>query len=145
MSDIPVPEVTMADIIEWDNARAKAAEWKAKEAILRQRVFKGKFPSPVEGTNTVELNKGYVLKAVHVINRKVDLGNLTALAAAEGVFHKEGIDANKLIEWKPDLKTKEYRALPEAKRLIFEQALIITPGSPTMSIVLPASAKNKLA
>jgi hypothetical protein len=40
----------------------------------------------------------------------------------------------KVIDWKADLKLKEYRELSEKHRAIFDQALIITPEAPKLEI-----------
>jgi hypothetical protein len=37
---------------------------------------------------------------------------------------------------------KEYRTLPEEQHQLFDQCLIVKPGSPALEIVLPAKAKK---
>lgn len=142
MSNIPEVEVTMKDLIEWDKAKRELALIKSKEMMLRQRIYKHFFPIANEGTNKVDLNEGWVLKAQRVIDRKVDLGILQAMATEGGAFQKAGIVAPQYIDWEPKLKVREYRTLSEEQRHVFDQALIIKDGSPQMEIVLPAKARK---
>lgn len=145
MSLIPEAPVTMQEIIEWEDKKKKLAVLKVEEMALRMRIYKHFFKTPQEGTNDVPLSEGWLLKAQRKIDRKVDLGSLQALAAEGGLFHQKGINANLLIQWSPELKLKEYRALPESMQEIFNQALIIKDGSPQLDIVLPAAAKKAIA
>ena len=54
-----------------------------------------------------------------------------------------GINPDPLIRTKPDLDTKAYKSLvqinPDAAH-VFEQALTIKPGSPTVELVPPKAA-----
>ena len=140
MALIPEVVVTMQELIEWDELQKQMKALKVKEMLLRQRIYKHFFQAPVEGTNKHALNGGYILNAKRVVDRKVDLGTLQALSAEGALFQQKGINANMLIDWEPKLKLKEYRALSDERRAIFEQALIIKDGSPQMEIVLPAAA-----
>lgn len=133
--------VTMDDVKKWFLLKQQLAEVKAAEAMLRSRIFKHFVPAPVEGTNTVPLNDGTgaELKAVHVINRDVDQGELEALREA---MFAEGsnlpqLHLDQLVRWKPEVVMSEYRKLPDAERQVFERALIIKPGSPQMDIKIP--------
>lgn len=145
MSLIPEPEVTMKDLIVWEEKKKQLAVLKQEEMLLRTRIYKHFFKAPEEGTNNHSLAEGWLLKAKRIIDRKVDLGSLQALASEGGLFHLKGINANNLIHWTPELNTKEYRALPEPMREIFDQCLIIKDGSPQLEIVLPAAAKKAIA
>ena len=60
------------DILAWNEAKLALAKAKAREAILRAKIVKTFFATPKEGTNYHELGKGYKLKLVHKIDRKID-------------------------------------------------------------------------
>lgn len=135
-------EITMKDLVEWEKLHNQLALLKAKEMDLRKRIYAHYFPAPKEGTNNHSLAEGYLLKAQRKIDRKVNQEDLLALASEGGPFLQAGIDANSLIRWVPELEIKAYRALPDDKRIIFEQCLTIKDGSPQLDIVLPAKARK---
>jgi hypothetical protein len=140
MVQIPANTVSNADIAEWYKMKEKLAKLKSAEALLRTKIFKGLFVNPDEGTNTLPLNDGTgaELKAQHVINRSVDEG---ALDAMKEVLREKKIPVGKLIRWKPELAVGEYRKLTDEERQLFDQVLIIKPGSPQLDVVVPKSAK----
>jgi len=146
MTAIPENTVTQEDLAEWYRLQEQLRTVKAAESMLRAKIFKGMFKDPKEGTNTIPLNQGWVLKAKHVINRDVDQASLTACSQIDEAtqmsrFSSNGIHTEKLIKWKPELVTKEYRLLTDEQRQIFDECLIIKPGSPSLEIVLPAAAR----
>jgi hypothetical protein len=140
MTQIPPDTVTQKDLEAWYQATQELTRAKANEILLRMRIFKHYFPAPVEGTNTFVLPDGYELKGVHKINRTVEPAALVVLAPK---FEEAKIVVGDLIEYKPDLKTKEYRTLTDEQRNLFDQALIIKDGTPDVKIVLPARNKAK--
>lgn len=105
---------------------------------LRKKIFATYFPNPKEGTNDVPLSDGYVLKAQHKIDRKIDEPAMVALAEE---FEAAKILVKDLVKFKPELKIAEYRKLGEEQRKVFEKALIIKPGAPQMEVVKPKRAK----
>ncbi len=137
------PEITKEDLIAWSKLKVDLAVVKEKEMALRKRIYSAYFVGAKEGTNKHQLANDYILKAVRVVDRKVEIGTLQALAVDGGQLQQHGINANELIEWKPELKIAEYRKLTPEQVRVFDQALIIKDGSPQMEIVLPASAKKK--
>lgn len=134
MTLIPENQVTQADLAEWYKLQEELKKVKAREMLLRTKIFGYFFASPVEGTNSYDLPDGYVLKGKHTINREVDAGTLVAL---RDKFAESGISADALVQWKPSLKLKEYRELTAEQMHMFDQCLIIKPGSPALEIVLP--------
>lgn len=134
MSEIPVNDVTMADMFAWYEANEELKKIKAKELLLRNKIFKGKFHSPREGVNQLELADGYVLKGTHVINRSIDAG---ALDAYREKFPEFGIQEGLLIVRKPELKIAEYRKLTDEQRNLFDNVLVVKEGTPSLEIVLP--------
>jgi len=139
MAQIPENNVTDADLAEWYRLQDQLKKVKAAEMLLRTKIFKGFFPNPQEGTNNHNLPDGYVLKGKHTINREVDPG---AFQAMREQFAQAGIHPDSLVQWKPSLKLGDYRELTAEQMHLFDQCLIIKPGSPALEIVLPAKAKK---
>lgn len=140
MVEIPQNQVTQADLSEWYKMAQDLRNLKAKESLLRKKIFGSAFPDPKEGTNNYDLPDGYVLKGQHVLNRDVDIGALDALKPK---LREEGMNPDNLIKYKPELKKAEYNKLTEEQKNLFDQCLIIKPGSPSLEIVLPAKNRAK--
>lgn len=130
--EIPQKTITQADVEEWYRLQDELRKVKTKEMLLRKKIFEACFPDPKEGTNSVELGDGYVLKGKHVINRSIDEGSLQAMSKE---LQEAGINTDELIEWKPSLKTREYRKLTAEQIHLFDQVLIVKDGSPGLEIV----------
>lgn len=141
MSVIPPNQVTTQDLIDWWDAAHALASLKLREMLLRKKIFKGFFPTPMEGgKNKHTLPDGYILAGDHNINRKIDE---PVLLAMWDDFIQKGINPNELIRRKPELNTTAYRQLTEEQRNFFDQALIISDGSPELEIKPPAKPKGK--
>ena len=122
-------------LVAWHDIAELLKKVKAVESKLRGELVTTFFPAPVEGTNTVDLGNDWQVKLVGKVARKCDE------AAFAAVFEQLPRGAKqKLIKFKPDLILKEYKKLPPDQRLIFDQALIIKPGSPTLSLIPPKDA-----
>lgn len=144
MSELPQDLLTAQELFDWYQAKAELAKVKEREHFLRMRVFRHLVPVPEEGTNTVDLATvpsfagidmlGYVLKASHVISRDIDEGALTVL---QPKLEEKKIPVDKLIVRKPALSVTQYRKLTKEEMNLFDQVLIIKPGSPQLDIVLP--------
>ena len=149
MTAIPENPVTQADLEEWYRLKEQLASVKASEMLLRQKIYKGLFKDPKEGTNSLPLgDAGWLIKAKRVINRDVDQAALQhSMAVDEATkmsrLSSNGIHVEQLIKWTPELVTKAYRLLTEEQVKIFDEVLIIKDGSPALEIVLPASAKKE--
>lgn len=156
MIAIPEDTVTPEDLAEWYKTKQQLDAIKAKEGLLRSRIFKFYFPTPKEGTNKCELKDGTgaEIKGTSVINRNVDPAALDALTRAQ-TEAREAFKANPatppnipflplqdLIKWKPEVAITEYRKLTDEEQLYFDQCLIIKPGSPQLEIVIPKRAKS---
>ena len=67
----------------------------------------------------------------------------------EGETHsrltKLGISPEQLVKWKPELVLKAYRNLTNEQKEVFNECLVIKDGSPSLEIVLPASAAKAQA
>lgn len=149
MTAIPENTVTQKDLEEWYALQDQLKKVKASEMLLRQKIYKGMFNEPKEGTNSVPLgDSGWVIKAKRVINRDIDQAALQhSMAIDEATkmsrLSANGIHVEQLIKWSPELVTKAYRLLTEEQVKIFDEVLIIKDGSPALEIVLPASAKKE--
>lgn len=139
MSIVPANQVTQEDLAEWYRLQAELKRVKTSEMLLRVKIFKGFFPEPREGTNNFTLPDGHVLKGGHVINREVDPGSYQAL---QPQFQQANILFNELVKWEPKLKVAPYRTLTEEQRNLFDQCLIIKPGSPSLEIAPPSTRKK---
>lgn len=131
MAEIPTKVVTSSDIEQWQTAVKELAAWKAKEMLLRKRIFNGIFPNPIEGIMKVPIGNVMTLTAVHKVTRDIDGA---ALATYVRMFHEQGIPIDSLIKYNPSLVISEYRKLSDEQRLMFDHILIIKPGSPTLKI-----------
>lgn len=138
MVGIPNNEVTQNDLAEWYRLNDELKRLKTCEMLLRQKIFGAYFPTPTEGTNTVPLEHGWVIKGKYNITRDVDPG---AFGAMRDKFIEHSVNPDKLVQFKPSLVLKEYRMLTAEQMNIFDQCLIIKPGAPALEIVLPAKAK----
>jgi hypothetical protein len=137
MTLIPPNEVTQEDLNEWSNLTQQLAALKSKEMLLRMKIFRGKFPNPVEGTNKVPLAAGWIIKATYPISRKPVLDLLIARAQE---LRENGVPVDSLIKSVPEVIIGEYRKLDDDKRHLFDQILEIKPGSPQLEITLPKRA-----
>lgn len=130
-------EEQMKLLEEWRQAKAEADSVKpilAKEQELRKQVFAAFYPAPKEGTNTIDLAEGWKLKAVYKLDRKIDEAALPAVAEQ---LRGMGVNVDTLVKWTPGLKTATYKELTAEQRAVFDQALIVKPGAPTIELVPP--------
>lgn len=134
---IPKPEVTQEDLNTWYTLQEKLEEVKNAELELRRKIFGAFFDAPKEGTNTVPLSEGWVLKGMHKINRTIDVALLTTMSPA---LRTQNIPLDDLISYKPELVTASYRKLTDEQRLAFDQILNIKVGTPALEIVFPKKA-----
>lgn len=58
MVEIPDNPVTQSDLEQWYKLCEQLAKVKKSEMLLRMKIFKGKFPTAEEGTNSVPLDDG---------------------------------------------------------------------------------------
>lgn len=114
---------------EWLKLKSELDAIKKKEADLRKILFQGAFPNPVEGTNTATLEDGTIVKGTHKITRNIDEAALPAILEQM----PEAVRGN-LVAYKPSLATSAYRKLTAEERKIFDQALIIKVGTPTLEV-----------
>jgi hypothetical protein len=139
--ELPENAVTQETLVQWYLACDELARAKKAELLLRLKIFKHHFPTPVEGTNTIVLPDSYQLKATHKISRKVDEPALIALAPE---LEKAEVPVADLIKREPELVLSEYRKLEGDKLHLFDRCLIIKPGeTPGLEIVPPSTRGKK--
>lgn len=139
MVNIPREPVTEAELAQWFTMKQQLTELKAAESALRMRIFRYYFPEPREGTNNFTLPDGYVLKATYPYERKVD----TAVFKNMGEqFAEAGIFADTIVRFVPELVKSEYNKLTEYQAFVFDQCLVLKPGSPQLTIAAPAKRKS---
>lgn len=134
MADIPNKTIHHDDLFTWYRMQQELQKLKANEMLLRKKIFDACFPNPKEGTNSYPLPDGWVLKGKHVVNRDVDLG---AFQVLRDEFEKQGISPDDIVEFKPVLVKRSYNTLTAEQQKLFDQALIVKPGSPSLEIVKP--------
>ena len=105
-----------------------------EEAALRAEIFAEAFPNAKEGTNKFDLGEGYQLTATLPVSRKVDIAVFEAM---KDLLAENGINADKMVKWNPELEMKQYRCLTEEELHLVDQFLIIKDGSPQMKIIAP--------
>lgn len=137
---MPIAPEQIAKLTEWSEALTEAVKVKPlieREQMLRKEVASLLFPNPKEGTNTLELEGGWKLKLTYKIERKVDEASLDNVKSQ---LREMQVNIDTLIDMKPSLVLASYRTLielnPEASK-VFENALNIKPGSPTLELVAP--------
>lgn len=114
------------------------AALKEEELALRKEIFEACFENPVEGTNSFNLNGGYVVKFTHKINRTLDMA---ALPTVRELLTEANVNVDDLIRMKPELSVTTYKKLPDSARQIMDMAITSKPGTPSYEIVLPKRVK----
>lgn len=145
MVAIPTPkaEITLADVMEWHKLKEELDRVRSAEMLMRKKICAAMFPAPHEGTNRASADAfmavpGWDFVLAHKIERKIDPAGLSAMDEA---LTDAMISVDRLVQRKPELVIREYRALTDEQRRIFDACLIIKPGSPQLS--LEARAKKK--
>lgn len=130
-------------IVEWKTAQSQLAYWKELESARRIEALTVCFETPPDsGTVNYELGKGFILKAVFKENYKLDEKNLdAALDKIEKMGEAGELIVNRVIRWKPELSKTEYDAMPAKMREILDTVVIVTPGTPSLTLVTPKVPK----
>jgi hypothetical protein len=114
--------------------REKLLQWlkpaQAREMEIRRQLAPYFFPNPVEGTQHVE-KYGFEVALKHTLTRKLDEAALShVMPQMPEEFRNVGV----LIKYTPGLVLDGYRALNDEQRLIFDEALTISEGAPSLEI-----------
>ncbi len=138
MDNAPIEVVNLEALQEWYKLKKTLEDVKTREMELRKQIFGAAFTNPKEGINSLTLPDGYSLKATHVISRTVDKALFSVLREE---FLRSGIHVDNIVQWEPKLSVSGYRTLTEEEMHLFDQCLIIKPGSPSMDITAPKAKK----
>lgn len=137
-------------LLQWQNASAALENAKIAEQQARLEVTRLLYPQGVpEGTNNIDLGRGYTLKIVGKMNYTLSesgkpknaamkpWATRSALNEIEKLGNEGKFIAERLVKWSPELSLTEYRQLGEQYKKIIDTALTISPGMPTVSIEAP--------
>lgn len=131
-----------AYVAQWLEIGEQLAALKKKEMQMRKEIFAQLFPKPEEGANAAEFF-GIPVTGTHKLNRNLDEAALDAVMAElpeDSPYRQDGV----LIKYKAAFVMDTYRAMPEKERKIFEQALKIEEGAPTLEFK-PGKGVNLIA
>lgn len=116
----------------WKRTSEELAKLKAREMRLRKELTETLFSEAPEGTTTLTLTGDWKLKATVKMNRSLDE------AALPGVLEQLGIGiVDDVVRYKPSLDLRNYKKLNDEQRAIFDEAVIMKPGAPTLQLVEP--------
>ena len=131
-------EQLQALIAEWQAIGPWIAKAKAREKELRTliaaAVFDGiKQPNGCypEGTNKAVSITGALCTLGSKVNREILVEVMTTTLAEAQLTVEESAG---LIRGKPELGLTAYRKLPEAKRLIIDKMIVVSPGAITLDV-----------
>lgn len=117
----------------WIQVKQAVSELQEEERMLREGIFNGCFPAPVEGVNKYSLPNGTVIKGTYTLNRKLLVNPLEDNRWAS--LKLPGHIAGPLLNRKWDLAIKPYRELVEEHRKLVDSVLEIKPGLPKLEVV----------
>ena len=137
--EVPERAPTAQDIWAWAQLQKQLKELQEQEGLMRRFLAKGMFPALTEGTETLPLGEGWVLKCSTKVNRTLDKAVLNTKAAE---WHAAGVPLGELIEQKPALVMKAYRKLPAEMLAIFSECITEKPGLATLELVAPKAAET---
>jgi len=118
----------MGTLEDWYRISQELKTLKQIELDMRRELFMEYFADPVEGTNVVDIDGGWQLVGGYPFTRTIDP------AALDAVIEQLGNTLDNVVVFKPSLSVTGYRKLDDDARLILDQALVIKPGTPTLTI-----------
>jgi hypothetical protein len=120
-----------AAVDQWQAIKRQLSALADQELELRLSIFAAAFPTPKEGANSRLLADGAKLKAEYPFNRKVDDIIWRPIRAR---LIADGIDADEIVRYKPDLAIGAYKKLaPDIRRKV-DKAVTAKPGRPSLVI-----------
>ena len=127
--------VDQVKLAAWFKVSKVLEDAKVEEIKLRKELFGEAFPDPTEGSkeNKLELADGFILQGDYKINRTLDQAVISTLAKGDNT--KTRVD--KLIDYKPALILKEWKALTDADMILVADMVTEKPGAPSLKIVKP--------
>lgn len=121
-----------AKLEQWRAAVAQLAIVRDEELRLRKELAAECFPTLLEGTNSQELQGGWVLKLTQPFTRSLDQARSPELLKA-----LKKLNADAVIKVKYDLSLAAYRGLDGQARALVDEVLTTKPGTPTLELVAP--------
>ncbi|UPT53337.1 hypothetical protein [Synechococcus phage Yong-L2-223] len=123
----------------WHKLAIEVAKLRDQENELRREIVDEFFAGAEEGTNTITLDYGKVLKANVTINRKVDAEQLEALKTTAKDTGKTSVlmAIDTLFTYKPSLSVSGWRGMTAEEQKVFADVITEQPGSPSLSIDTP--------
>ena len=132
MEKLTESQKTKAARLDW--LQTEIAKLKVEEAALRNDLFARVFTKPKEGAgNKAELPGGYIMQATHKINRKVDQVETQKLFDGDNTKDL----AAGVFKATYSLKLAAFKALSDADKLLFSEAVTEKPGMPTVVFKQP--------
>lgn len=131
----PLTARQLALVAEWQRANNTAKLSADIERQLRQQVVKEFFTATKEGANTYAA-QGVTIKVTGKVNRTLDKAALDAVMPQLPEKYRVLDTADSIIRYEPTFDLKVYRAMSPDERKIFEQALTIKDGAPSLEIVI---------
>lgn len=120
-------------IAEWTELKESIGLLRAQESALRARIVNECFGELSEGINRA-VATGLEIVVHHEVSRKVDETIVDSPKfAANCRAVKLSLDA--LIRYKPELNLRDYRKLTEQQLRLFDNCLVIKPGSDKLEII----------
>ncbi len=133
------PEAAYELLQKWFKEKDELSKLKFIEHTHRGQLADFYFPSPVVGTNRLDLGGGFDLKLVAGLDYKVDEAALDNVTAAQ--IKKLKLPWDDLFVYKPSLSLRAYNALSSEQKAFVDTLLDIKPKSPQLEIV-PAAKDN---
>ncbi len=136
---MPLSSDNLKCLQEWHLAKVTAAHHAAIESTLRDQLVKELFSNKEVGSETIEIDNGWTLKATKKLDYKLDNseGQTVALCA---ILVDEL--AKKLIKWKPEISVSTYKELDATTQALFNGCLTIKPAKPMLELI-PPKVKEK--
>jgi len=135
-------------LLQWQATQAALTAAKDAEMELRKVATAINFPAPKEGTQRVELGKGYALKYVNDVTYSFTAGlTRDQIGQVEDACAKLGNEgaflADRLFVWKCEPSKSEYKKLDAnnpthaAVKKLFDTILVTKSGAPKLEIEEP--------
>lgn len=138
MTEIPKYQLSADEFAAWcalvKDIKSKNKELKplkTKELLLRKKIIKAFFPNPKEGVNRFSLDDTHALKCTYKLSYDIDEPVLQSLNKD---FKEHEIPLSRLLKYKASLVLKDYRALEDDKKALFNQAVVIKPATSELEI-----------
>lgn len=140
MTDIGSDPGFCQTLWNWQQLNDQLKALKKQEMALRKQIVALGFPDPLEGTNRLQLPQGYNLVAVIGYSRDLDF---PAFQVHAPELTAANVNPDTLINFKPTLDIKAYKALDEMPRLIVDRSITLKPKAPSLKIDKPGAKKGK--